>query len=67
MSNLNNFTGAYMHMGNIMKLSTARTRSICPENVYGEKGEGGMAEISAEPQPDVAKIGQAWEGSNIRK
>ena len=47
-----------------MKLSNAVTRSITAENVYGEKGKGGMAEVSATPQKEVEKIGQKWNGPN---
>ena len=56
------FNGVHMGMGNIMKLSHAQTRSITAENVYGEKGRGGMAEVSATPQPEVVKLGQPWNG-----
>src|SRR5208337_940629 len=42
----------------------AVTRSITAENVYGEKGKGGMAEVSAAPQAEVTKIGQKWDGPN---
>lgn len=58
------FNGAAMHLGNIMKLSNAVTRSITAENVYGEKGRGGMAEVSATPQAEVDKLGQQWDGPN---
>ncbi len=58
------FNGASMHLGNIMKLSNAVTRSITAENVYGQKAKGGMADLSAEPQEDVARIGQKWDGPN---
>jgi len=53
-----------MSLDNIARLSNAVTRSITAENVYGEKGRGGMAEVSATPQPEVAKIGQKWDGPN---
>ncbi|MCX7805830.1 MAG: DUF2961 domain-containing protein [Planctomycetota bacterium] len=56
------FSGMYMGLHSIMKLSNAETRSITAENVYGEKGKGGMAEVSAEPQPEVVRIGQRWDG-----
>ena len=59
-----NFNGLGMGLGNISKLSNARTRSITAENVYGEKGRGGMAEVSATPQAEVVKIGQKWDGPN---
>ena len=46
-------------LGNIMKLSDAETRSISAENVYGRKGQGGMA-TPTEMQPEVAALGQPW-------
>jgi hypothetical protein len=58
------FNGTQMHLGNIMKLSDAETCSITAENVYGEKGKGGMAELSDTPQAEVAQIGQKWDGPN---
>ena len=48
----------------ITHLVNAQTRSITAENVYGEKGRGGMADVSAEPQAGVARIGQKWDGPN---
>jgi len=51
-------------MFGITKLSDAETRSISAENVYGEKGRGGMAQVSEVPQPEVEKIGQVWDGPN---
>lgn len=56
--------GLYPHLGSIMKMSNAKTRSITAENVYGEKGKGGMAEVSDDPQAEVIKIGQRWNGAN---
>ncbi len=58
------FNGLCTGLGNIMKLSDARTRSVTAENVYGEKGRGGMADVSETPQPVVERIGQAWDGPN---
>jgi len=37
------FNGLGMNMGNLSRLSNAKTRSISPENFTGEKGKGGMA------------------------
>lgn len=37
------FDGLGMHLGNLPSLSTARTRSISPENPTGEPGGGGRA------------------------
>lgn len=58
------FNGAYMNLGNIMKISNATSHSITAENVYGEKGKGGMADLTEAAQPEVAKIGQKWDGPN---
>lgn len=54
------FNGVQMHLGNLMKLSDAQSRSISGENVYGDKGRGGMAEHTQQPQPEVKRIGQVW-------
>ena len=51
-------------LSGITRLSNAQTRSITAENIYGEKGRGGMAELSVEPQAEVARIGQVWDGPN---
>ncbi|MCC6803836.1 MAG: DUF2961 domain-containing protein [Anaerolineae bacterium] len=37
------FNGLGLHIGNLSRLSKARSRSISPENFDGEKGKGGMA------------------------
>src|SRR5690606_19984882 len=37
------FNGLGLHLGNLHRLSNAKTRSISPENFTGEKGKGGMA------------------------
>lgn len=37
------FNGLGMDMGNISRISSAKSRSISPENFTGEKGKGGMA------------------------
>ena len=37
------FNGLGMNLGNLSRLSKAKTRSISPENFTGEKGKGGMA------------------------
>ena len=58
------FNGTGMHLGNIMKLSNAVSRSITAENIYGEKGKGGMADLSVAAQPEVETLGQKWDGPN---
>ncbi len=55
------FDGMNMGLGQIAKLSGAKTRSISAENVYGRKGAGGQAEVGDQPQADVEAIGQAWD------
>jgi len=62
-----NFNGLNMGLGNISKLSNAKTRSITAENVYGEKGKGGMAEVGDIPQPITEKIGQGWENNKCAR
>ena len=43
-------------------MSDAQTRSVSAENVYGEKGRGGMARLEDANAPeDVARIGQEWK------
>lgn len=59
------WNGMHMSLGNLSRLSQAQTRSITAENVYGEKGCGGMAGLTVEPQPSVAEIGQQWDGPNV--
>jgi len=49
-------------MDNLFRLSKAKTRSISPENVTGEKGKGGMdkAGVASGPAKD---LGQGWKVS----
>ena len=50
------FSGLDMNMGNLSRLSNAKTRSISPENFTGEKGKGGMADpVRDKDQYNVAK------------
>lgn len=52
-----------LSLGSLPFLSNAKSRSVSPENVYGEKGRGGMAEVSDDPQSEVLRIGQQWENN----
>jgi hypothetical protein len=56
------FNGLGMGLGNLSRLSRAKTRSISPENFTGEKGKGGMATegTGAECARD---LGQGWKVS----
>jgi hypothetical protein len=52
------FNGLGMHLGNLSRLSNAKTRSISPENTTGAKGQGGMAI----PTGGAAReLGQGWK------
>ena len=52
-------------LGGISRLSQFESRSISAENVYGTRGQGGMADVSATPQEEVTRLGQHWAGPNL--
>ena len=56
------FNGLDMNLGNLSRLSHAKTRSISPENFTGEKGKGGMSTdgLAANAARD---LGQGWKVS----
>ena len=56
------FDGLGMHLGNLSRLSRARTRSISPENFTGEKGKGGMA-TEGTGSGAARDLGQGWKVS----
>ena len=62
------FNGLDMNLGNLYRLSDAKTRSISPENFTGEKGKGGMADLKDKDKRNVANasnaardLGQGWK------
>jgi hypothetical protein len=62
------FNGLDMNMGNLYRLSNAKTRSISPENFTGEKGKAGMANPEDKDKPNTANaanaardLGQGWK------
>jgi hypothetical protein len=64
----NKFNGLDMNLGNLYRLSDAKTRSISPENITGEKGKGGMADPADKNKSNVANasgaardLGQGWK------
>ena len=64
----NKFDGLNMNMGNLFRLSDAKTRSISPENFTGEKGKGGMADPAGKDRRNTANaynaardLGQGWK------
>ncbi|MEW6750648.1 MAG: glycoside hydrolase family 172 protein [Candidatus Latescibacterota bacterium] len=60
------FNGLGLNLGNLSRLSPARTRSISPENLTGEKGKAGMAAQGPSSRA-AAELGQGWKVSpNVR-
>jgi hypothetical protein len=56
------FNGLNMNMGNLYRLSDAKTRSISPENYTGEPGKGGMATLEEGFAKNAARdLGQGWK------
>ena len=56
------FNGLGMGMGNLARLSHAKTRSISAENMTGEKGKGGMATTGTGANA-ARELGQTWKVS----
>ena len=56
------FDGLNMNLGNLSRLSRAKTRSISPENFRGEKGKGGMA-TQGTGAGASRELGQGWKVS----
>jgi len=56
------FNGLNLSLGNLYRLSDARSRSISPENFTGEKGKGGMATLENGVAAGPAReLGQGWK------
>ena len=62
------FNGLEMNIGNLYRISDAKTRSISPENFSGEKGKAGMADPADKDKPNTANafnaardLGQGWK------
>jgi len=56
------FDGLYLDLGNLSRLSHAKTRSISPENFTGEKGKAGMS-IDGPALKPARDLGQGWKVS----
>lgn len=56
------FNALDVDMGNLYRLSNAKTRSISPENFKGEKGKGGMATEGTGSNAS-RELGQKWKVS----
>jgi len=59
---MNMFNGLGMNLGNLSRLSKAKTRSISAENFTGEKGKGGMATEGTGAHA-ARDLGQSWKVS----
>ena len=56
------FNGLNLHLGNLFRLSDAKSRSISPENLTGEPGKGGMATLENGSAKNAARdLGQGWK------
>ena len=56
------FDGLGMNLGNLSRLSKAKSRSISPENFTGEKGKGGMAKVGEGSASHAARdLGLGWK------
>lgn len=56
------FSGLDVGLGNLARLSSAKTRSVSPENFTGEKGKGGMATEGTGARA-ARELGQTWKVS----
>ena len=56
------FNGIETNLGNLFRLSDAKSRSISPENFSGEKGKGGMATEGTGSNAS-RDLGQGWKVS----
>ena len=58
------FDGLYLNLGNLVRLSHAKSRSISPENFDGEKGKGGMS-VDGPAMKAARDLGQGWKVNTI--
>ncbi len=56
------FNGLGLNLGNLSRLSSAKTRSISPENFSGAKGQGGMS-VDGVAASQARDLGQGWKVS----
>ena len=54
------FNGLGLHLGNVSRLSSAKTRSVSPENFTGAKGMAGMA-TEGTGANCARELGQGWK------
>jgi len=56
------FNGLDLNLGNLYRTSSAKTRSISPENFTGEKGQAGMS-VDGPAKGAARDLGQGWKVS----
>jgi hypothetical protein len=56
---ISGFNGLGLGLGNLWRLSSAKTRSISAENPTGAKGRGGMAD--PDPRGPARELGRGWK------
>ena len=56
------FSGLGLHLGNLSRLSPARSRSISPDNPTGEPGQGGRS-VDGPAAHAARGLGQGWKVS----
>ncbi|MCL2099973.1 MAG: DUF2961 domain-containing protein, partial [Oscillospiraceae bacterium] len=54
------FNGLNNNLGNLYKLTNAKTRSVSPENFTAEKGKGGMS-LDGPAKNCARELGQGWK------
>src|SRR5207253_5620403 len=54
------YDGLDNNLNNLYRVSDAKTRSISPENLTGEKGKGGMA-VTGNAADAARDLGQGWK------
>lgn len=60
------FNGLNMNLGNLSRLSSAKSRSISPENFTGEKGQGGRCKLEDGSAKEAARdLGQGWKVNQV--
>ena len=57
---MSTFNGLGMHLGNLSRVSFAKTRSISPENVHGDKGGGAQA-TTGTGERCARDLGKGWK------
>jgi hypothetical protein len=62
MAQKSNFDGLFLNLGNLARLSHAKSRSISPENFSGEKGKAGMS-VDGPAANAARELGQGWKVS----